>query len=186
MRLFRRAVLRERSGETDVHESPDDIQTLQELLDRSYARAGAHLRSIHTPERRLSAGEVIERLTGMCLLTLGTVTADCRPLLGPVDGVFYRGSFHFGSSPESVRFRHIRRRPQVSATHVPGEELAITVHGRAVPVDVSAEHGTGLRRALLEVYVPRYGREWERFLDSGPVYARIEADRMFTFAIPAS
>jgi hypothetical protein len=74
----------------------------------------------------------------------------------------------------------------VSATHLPGEELAITVHGRAVPVDVSADAGSGLRHALLEIYVPRYGTEWEQFLDSGPVYARIDADRMFTFAMPAS
>jgi Pyridoxamine 5'-phosphate oxidase len=166
-----------------VHESPADAQALQELLDRSYAGAGAHLLSIHTPERRLSAEQVIERLTGVCLLTLATVTADCRPLVGAVDGIFYRGAFHFGSSPESVRFRHIRTRPQVSAAHLPGEELAVTVHGRAVPVDVRADDGAGFRRALLEVYEPRYGAEWEDFLDSGPVYARIDADRMFTFSM---
>jgi hypothetical protein len=30
--------------------------------------------------------------------------------------------------------------------------------------------------------VPRYGDEWEStFLDSGPIYARIDAERMFTF-----
>jgi hypothetical protein len=39
----------------------------------------------------------------------------------------------------------------------------------------------GLRDTLLEVYVPRYGPEWEQFLDSGPMYMRIEAERMFTF-----
>jgi hypothetical protein len=167
-----------------VHESPADIEALQELLDRSYSAAGAHLLRIHTPDRRLRAEEVAGRLTGMCLLTLATVTADCRPIAGPVDGIFYRGAFHFGSSPDSVRFRHIRSRPQVSATHVPGEELAITVHGRAVPVDIRAEEGLGLRRTLLEIYVPRYGPDWEEeFLDSGPVYARIDADRMFTFAM---
>jgi Pyridoxamine 5'-phosphate oxidase len=166
-----------------VHESAADLETLAELLDRSYAAAGSHLLAIHTPERRLGAQEVVERLTGMCLLTLATVTADCRPIAGPVDGIFYRGAFHFGSSPDSLRFRHIRARPQVSATHVPGEELAITVHGRAVPVDVQAEEGAGLRRTLLEVYEPRYGRDWEKFLDSGPVYARIDANRMFAFAI---
>jgi len=80
-----------------------------------------------------------------------------------------------------VRLRHIRARPQVSATHLPGEELAVTVHGRAVQVDVQGEEDAGLRRTLLDVYVPRYGAEWEEFLDSGPVYARIEAERMFTF-----
>ena len=168
-----------------MHESPADIKALQELLDSSYAAAGAHLLRIHTLERRLSAENVVERLTGMCLLALATVTADCRPLVGPVDGIFYQGAFHFGSSPDSVRFRHIRSRPHVSATHVPGEELAITVHGRAVPVDIHADEGSGFRRALLEIYLPRYGPDWEEeFLDSGPVYARIEPDRMFTFAMP--
>src|SRR5262249_18737469 len=166
-----------------MDESPADLAALQDLLDRSYASAGAHLLSIHAPERRLSAGEVAQRLTGMCLLSLATVTADCRPVVGPGDGGFYRGAFPFGSSPDSFRFRHIRVRPQVSATHLPGEELAVTVHGRAVPIDVAAEQNAGFRRALLAIYVPRYGPQWEDFLDSGPVYARIDADKMFTFSM---
>ena len=42
----------------------------------------------------------------------------------------------------------------------------------------------GFRETLLEIYVPRYGAGWEAdFLDGGPVYARIDADRMFTFAM---
>lgn len=168
-----------------MHESPADLAALQELLDRSYATAGRHLLSIHTPERRLSAEQVAERLTGMRLLALATVTADGRPLVGPVDGIFFRGAFHFGSAPDSTRFRHIRARPQVSATHLPGEELAITVHGRAVPFDIGDPAAGDFRRTLLEIYVPRYGSEWESFLDSGVAYARIEAERMFTFSMPA-
>jgi uncharacterized pyridoxamine 5'-phosphate oxidase family protein len=121
----------------------------------------------------------------MRLLALATVTADGRPLVGPVDGIFYRGAFHFGSAPDSVRFKHIAGRPQVSATHLPGEELAITVHGRAVPVDIRSEEGAGFRQTLLDIYVPRFGPEWAtEFLDSGPVYARIDAERMFTFFMP--
>jgi pyridoxamine 5'-phosphate oxidase-like protein len=166
-----------------MYETTEDLAHLQDLLDRSFEAAGGHLRAIITPERRLSAGDLAARLRGMCLLVLATVTRDCRPLAGPVDGIFYRGAFHFGSSPESVRLRHIAQRPQVSATHLPGEELAVTVHGRATPVDVRAESGAGLRRALLDVYVPRYGADWEKFLDSGPAYMRIDADRMFTFAM---
>src|SRR5882762_5396849 len=155
-----------------MHETADDLTALQELIDRSYAAAGRHLLRIHTPERRLSATDVAERLTGMRLLALATVTADGRPVVGPVDGIFYRGAFHFGSAPDSVRFRHIRARPRVSATHLPGEELAVTVHGRAAEVPID----DGFREALLEIYVPRYGEGWEsEFLDSGPVYARIDA-----------
>jgi uncharacterized pyridoxamine 5'-phosphate oxidase family protein len=161
-----------------VHETPEDIAELQELLDRSYAAAGPHLLRIHTPERRLGGEQIAERLTGMCLLSLATVTSDGRPMVGPVDGIFYRGAFHFGSAPDSMRFRHIRARPHVSATHLPGEELGITVHGRAVTVDVSSGE---FRQTLLDIYVPRYGPEWEKFLDSGPLFARIDADRMFAF-----
>ncbi len=166
-----------------MRETREDLQTLQDLLDRSYGAAGAHMRSIITPDRRLSADEVVARLEGMRLLALATVTADGRPIVGPVDGIFYRGRFHFGSSPESVRFRHLRNRPHVSATHLPAEELAVTVHGRAVPIDLNDEANAGFRQALLDVYIPRYGPEWESFLDSGSLYARIEADKMFTFHI---
>jgi hypothetical protein len=41
-----------------VHESPADLAALQDLLDRSYRSAGAHLLRIQTPERRLGADEV--------------------------------------------------------------------------------------------------------------------------------
>lgn len=164
-----------------MHETRADLAAMQELLDRSYALAGPHLLRITTPERRLDAEQVVDRLKGMCLLALATVTADGRPIVGAVDGIFFRGAVHFGSSPDSVRFRNIDVRPQVSATHLPGEELAVTVHGRAVRVDIHSDAGAELRRTLLEVYVPRYGPQWEDFLDSGPVYGRIDADRMFTF-----
>ena len=155
-----------------MRETAADLAELQALLDRSYEAAGVHLLRIITPERRLTAEQVAERLTGMCLLALATVTSDGRPIVGPVDGIFYRGAFHFGSAPDSVRFKHIRARPQVSATHLPGEELAVTVHGRAVPVDVEAD--LGFRKVLLEIHPVV-------LVDSGAVYARIEAERMFTF-----
>lgn len=125
--------------------------------------------------------EVLQRLQGMCLLALATVTADGRPVVGPVDRIFHRGSFYFGSSPDSVRFRHIASRPSVSATHLPGEELAVTVHGTAVPLDLTAPAAAGFRARPLATYVPRYGADWEQRVDAGPVYARIEAERMFTF-----
>jgi hypothetical protein len=164
-----------------MHETKADLEAMQDLLDRSYQAGGAHLHRIHTPERRLTAVQVSERLNGMCLLALATATADGRPIVGPVDGIFFRGSFHFGSAPDSVRFRHIERGSHVSATHLPGEELAVTVHGRAVPVDMSSRENAEVRQTFLDVYVPRYGPEWERMLDSGPLFARIEADKMFTF-----
>jgi len=166
-----------------VHETAGDLARLQALIDRSYAAAGPHLLGIHTPERRLSAAAVAERLRGMCLLALATVTADGRPLVAPVDGIFQRGALHFSATPGSLRHRHLKARPAVSATHLPGEELAITVHGRATLLDVREPANEALRRTLLEVYVPRYGPQWPEFLDRHPIYARIEAERMFAFHI---
>jgi hypothetical protein len=167
-----------------MHETPAEIAALQALLDRSFDGAGEHYRRITSPERRLSAEQVCERLQGMSLLVLATVTKDGRPLTGSVDGIFYRGKFSFGSAPDSMRFRHIFQRPWVSATHLPGEELSVTVHGRAVPIDVADPAEAGFRQALLDIYVPRYGPQWENFLDSGVQYARIDAERMFTFHMP--
>jgi hypothetical protein len=74
----------------------------------------------------------------------------------------------------------------VSATHLPAEEFAVTVHGRAVPADIVDPSPGGLRLTLLEVYTPRYGAEWETFLDSGILCWRIEADRMFAIDVSAA
>jgi uncharacterized pyridoxamine 5'-phosphate oxidase family protein len=161
-----------------MRETPEDLQRLQSLLDESYARAGEHLRSIFTPERRMTASELAETLTGVRILNLATVTASCEPRVGPVDGLFYRGAFHFGSSQTSLRYRHLRERTQVSASHTVGEELAVVVHGHASFVDVWAEEHAGFRSVLIETYGP----DWEDWAPKqGAFYARIEATRLFTF-----
>jgi hypothetical protein len=166
-----------------VLENPAEIDRLQQLLDRSAAGAGPHLRGIISDERRLSAAQLIERLPGMRLLVLATVTADGRPLAGPVDGYFLHGSFWFSSGRNSVRMRHLAARPAVSATHLPGEELAVTVHGRAELFDLRDPAGAELRQAMLDWYVPRQGPEFETWLDQlDAVGARIAAEKMFTFS----
>jgi hypothetical protein len=159
-----------------VHETPADLVEFQDLLDTSYEGAGAHLRAVITPERRQAAADITARLTGVRLLVLATVTADCRPLAGTVDGLFYRGHFWFGSSQSSVRFRHLRERPHVTAVHYDGEEFSITVHGRAVEVDVDDPALAGFRDFCIGVY----GEEWANW-GAGAPYARIDADKVFTF-----
>lgn len=161
-----------------MYETPEDLHALQQLLDASYEWAGEHLLSIHTPERRLSAQQLSEELHGMCLLTLATTTRDGRPISGPVDGLFYRGKFWFGSGMASLRFRHIRQRPHVSATHLPGEELAVSVHGTATEVDLDAPEHLGFRDYCVEIY----GDDWFDWGAESP-YARIDPTRMFAVRI---
>src|SRR5487761_2152048 len=121
-----------------MHESQEDLSSLQRLLDASYERAGAHLREVITEERRVTAIELANRLDGMRLLVLTTVNRSGQPVGAPVDGLFNRSAFYFGTSPDSVRAKHLRRSPFATATHLPGEEFAVTVHGRAVLLDLHA------------------------------------------------
>ena len=164
-------------------ETTEELDNLQQLLDRSMAGAGDHLRGIITGERRLSAAQLTGQLQGMRLLAVATVTADGRPLAGPVDGYFLHGTFWFSSGRNSVRMRHLAARPAVSATHLPGEELAVTVHGRAELFEMRDPAAAELRRAMLDWYVPRQGPEFESWLNAlDAVAARIEPEKMFTFS----
>jgi Pyridoxamine 5'-phosphate oxidase len=128
------------------------------------ASAGPHLRDIITDERRLSALQLTERLQGMRLVVLATVTADGRPLAGPVDGYFLHGTFWFSTGSGSVRRRHLARRPACSATHLPGEELAITVHGRSEVHALDDPANGDLLQAMLDEYLPKVGPSSSRGL----------------------
>jgi hypothetical protein len=167
---------------SSMYETPDEIDRLQQLLDEAMADAGPHLRSIITDDRRLDAAELCARLNGMCLLVLSTVTADGRPLAGPVDGYFLHGSFYFSSGRRSVRMQHLATRPAVSAVHLPGEELAVTVHGRANLFELSDPRHRYFREAVLDYYVPKQGPAFETWLDQvDALGARIDAEKIFTF-----
>jgi uncharacterized pyridoxamine 5'-phosphate oxidase family protein len=158
-----------------VHETVEDLRALQALLDESYERAGEHLRSIFTPERRIHAADLPGLLRGVQVLAVATVTARGEPRVAPVDGLFFRGRFHFGSAHNSARFRHLRARPAVSATHLRGEELAVIVHGTAHEIDTSAPEHAPFRAFLMETYPG-----WESWAGDAP-YAVIEPATMFTY-----
>ncbi len=165
-------------------ETAEELDSLQEILDRSAAGAGPHLRDIITDDRRLGAAQLCEKLQGMRLLVVATVTADGRPLAGPVDGYLLHGAFYFSSGRSSVRMRHLAARPAVSATHLPGEELAVTVHGRAELFDIGDRSHGELRQAMLDHYLPLQGPAFETWLDQADaVGARIAADKIFTFSM---
>jgi nitroimidazol reductase NimA-like FMN-containing flavoprotein (pyridoxamine 5'-phosphate oxidase superfamily) len=158
-----------------MHETPEDLDRLQTLLDESWEQAGDHLKHLFKRDLLVPAEELAQLLTGVQVLVLATVTANGEPRAAPVDGLFYRGRWHFGSSPHSARFRHLRKRPAVSASHVRGEELAVIVHGHAREIDAQEEDGGGFHRYLLDVY----GKGWYSF-GVGASYAVIEPDRMFS------
>jgi hypothetical protein len=80
--------------------------------------------------------------------------------------------------------RHLAARTGVSATHLPGEDFAVTVHGRAELFDVADPAGGDLRQAMLDYHLPKQGPAFESWLDQqNPIGARIVADKMFTFQL---
>ena len=160
-----------------MHETPEDLVRLQDLLARSRARAGAHLLRIFSEDWRIAAAELAPRLGGVQILHLGTVTAKGEPRVGPVDGLFFRGAFHFGTAPDSLRARNIRARPAVSGSIAHGEDLGLIVHGRAVEFDFDAPE----QEALRDYYRDVYGEGWDGFRRGNP-YWRVEAERLYAFA----
>ena len=163
-----------------VRETGPDLQVLEELLDFSYARAGSHLRSIWGPETRLDASAVVAELAGVQVLDLATVTPRGAPRVAPVDGLFFRGHFWFGSAEASGRFRNIRANPAVSGCVTRGlETFLVIVHGQAVETDPRSPNAGGFAAYPRELY----DFDWDAMHPTSP-YGRIDASTMFAFKRP--
>jgi hypothetical protein len=161
----------------DVHETDQDLRELQTRLDRSYARAGQHLRSIWGPETRLDAASLSGELAGVQVLDLATVTPRGEPRVAPVDGLFFRGRFWFGSAEDSLRFRNIRANPAVSGVVTRGlETFLVIVHGRAVETDPRGARASGFADYPRELY----DFDWDAVHPHSP-YAWIDATTMLAF-----
>ena len=81
-----------------------------------------------------------------------------------------------------MRLRHLSARPACSATHLPGEELAVTVHGTAEHFALDDPAYGEFRQAMLDEYLPKQGPSFEQWLDhADAVGVRIVPEKMFTF-----
>ena len=116
----------------------------------------------------------------MQVLDLATMTPRGEPRVAPVDGLFFRGHFWFGSAENSARFRNIRANPEVSAAVTRGlETFLVIVHGSAIETDPRSAQAGGFAdypRAL-------YDFDWDAMYPTAP-YARIAAHKMFAFKRP--
>ncbi|GAA3607892.1 hypothetical protein GCM10022419_111070 [Nonomuraea rosea] len=164
-----------------MRETPEDLKELQTLLDASLSRSTSHLRSIINTERTLTAKQLTQVLTGMCTLSLSTVTAKGEPRISGVDGHFLHGKWHFGTARGAAKARHLAARPAVSAAHLRGEDLGVFTHG-TVEI-LNPQHG---ERAtdwpyLLAYFKDFYGDDsfdW----DNDVVYYRLRPHWMTVYA----
>ena len=110
-------------------ESPDEIAELQRLFDATLSRANEHMLSIVTPDRRLTARQVVAYLQGTRQVAFATVTIRGEPRVSPLDSHFIHGRFTMGTGGGAARLRNLRANPACSATYMEGERIAVVVNG---------------------------------------------------------
>lgn len=141
-----------------MYETEAELDALDALLDSSLAGATSHLRSIIRPgERTLTARQLVQVLSGMCVLALSTVTASGEPRISAVDGHFLHGCWIFGTERSAAKARHLHARPAVSAAHLRGETLGVFTHGSAEVLNPLADRADPHWDTILEYLTNHYG-----------------------------
>ena len=163
-----------------MYETEPELRELQTLIDTSLGRSTAHLQSIITGERSLTAEQLVRVLTGMCVLVLSTVTAQGEPRVSAVDGHLLHGRWVFGTSRGAAKARHLRARPAASVAHLRGEELGVFVHGVAEELNPVDGPGHPDWPAIHEYLHAIYGDE--SFDWSDVVYYRLRPTWMTAYA----
>lgn len=158
-----------------MHETAQELDALQQLLDDSFARASPHLLSIMEPQRRIGAEQLVADMPSPAVLNIATVTSRGEPRVSAVDGHFLHGQWHFSTMPESHKARQLAARPAISASYTPRDGYGVFCHGRAVLLDGAA------KQALLDHLAVTYGTQAE---DWGEVAGyRIDANWLTAFAL---
>jgi uncharacterized pyridoxamine 5'-phosphate oxidase family protein len=160
-----------------MFETEAEIQELDALIDRTFARANEHLRNIAKPARRLNARQVVRYLQGTKHVAFATVNERGQPRVAPLDGVFIHGRFTVSTGGAAARLRHLRANPACSAAHMDGDTVGIVVHGHATILE-RGDDGVG---EIEPVWREIYGSspfEW----GDGVVFMRIEPTSMWTYA----
>lgn len=161
-----------------MFETDAEVDELDALLARTYARANEYLAAIVKPERRLSARQVVRYLQGTKHVAFATVNEHGQPRVAPLDGVFVHGRFTVSTGGAAARLRHLRANAACSAAHMDGDTVGIVVHGHATIIG-GEDRAAG---ELEPVWRGLYGSsplEW----GEGAVFIRIEPTSMWAYAL---
>jgi hypothetical protein len=160
-----------------MFETADELAELQRLLDAAAAHSNPHMRSIVTPERRLSAAQVVTYLQGTRNVALATVTANGEPRVSPLDALFIHGRFTMGTGAQAARVRNLRTNRACSAVHMDGDRVAVVVNGRVEWI--TRDHRD--HDSIVATWLATYGSDP---YDLGDIILfRIEPASMWTFAL---
>ncbi|HSK93404.1 MAG TPA: pyridoxamine 5'-phosphate oxidase family protein [Candidatus Angelobacter sp.] len=112
-----------------MFETDAETAELQQLIDRTMRTANPHMRSIVSPERRLTARQVTTYLQGTKHVVFATIDED-EPRASPLDALFIHGRFTMSTGRRAAKVRHLRANPACSAVHMDGDRVAVVVNGR--------------------------------------------------------
>jgi uncharacterized pyridoxamine 5'-phosphate oxidase family protein len=118
-----------------MHETPEDFQRLQALLDQSIEQAGAFLRqSFQMPTHSFSARQLVHFWQGLQTIALATVTSKGEPRVAPISALLFHGRFYIPTIATAVRTKHVLHHSAISFTSYQGNDVAIIVHGEATVI----------------------------------------------------
>ncbi|MGH2463484.1 MAG: pyridoxamine 5'-phosphate oxidase family protein [Candidatus Limnocylindria bacterium] len=112
-----------------MRETPEEIAELQRMFDEHLARANPHMTAIVTPERRLTAEQVVRHLQGTRHVAFATVTPKGQPRVSPLDSLFLHGRFTLSTDVRATRIGHLRANAACSAVHMEADRIAVVVNG---------------------------------------------------------
>ena len=112
-----------------MRETEAEVAELQRMFDAHLEHANPHMTGIITPERRLTARQVVRDLEGIKHVAFATVTSRGEPRVSPLDMLFIRGRFTVSTGGGATRLKHLRANPACSAVHMDGERIAVVANG---------------------------------------------------------
>ncbi len=121
-------------GSADVQDVPrlQDLQLLQDLIDRSAASAGpAAADSFAYPARQMSAAEFVEFWQSVRLVAMATTGENGAPHIAPVHARLDGGRLRLVIYDNTLRRRDIAANPRVAFTTWRADGAAAIVYGVA-------------------------------------------------------
>ena len=112
-----------------MRETPEEIAELQRMFDAHLARANPHMTAIVTPERRLTAEQVVNYLQGTRIVAFATITAKGEPRVSPLDSLFLHGRFTLSTDVTATRIGHLRANTACSAVYMEADRIAVVANG---------------------------------------------------------
>jgi general stress protein 26 len=163
-----------------MFETEAEIETLQAMLDAHLARANPHMTGIVTPERRLTAQQVVTYLQGTKHVAFATVTSKGEPRVSPLDALFIHGRFTVSTARSATKIAHLRRNPAASAVHVDGDRIAVAVNGTVEWIERDHPDHDEIHAAWTAQY------ESDPYTWGDVVLFRINPDTMWAYAFNAA